>query len=29
MSSAFLQHLRGELAALREAGLYKRERDIP
>ena len=28
MSSAFLQHLRGELAALREAGLYKRERVI-
>lgn len=28
MSGAFLQHLRGELAALREAGLYKRERII-
>jgi glycine C-acetyltransferase len=26
MSSAFFEHLRGELAALREAGLYKAER---
>ncbi len=28
MSSAFLEHLRSELAALKEAGLYKRERVI-